>query len=116
MVRRCRKLYSGRHCSRVISGEAARLGEEAARRLARTGHFEFADDHRTFLVGLPLNTPAPGRQRNPWPAWRRRCRGSGDKQALAKLGRVETNEVAVAFGPPAGCKVITEAAHCPIVR
>src|SRR6266700_7559391 len=40
-------------------------------------------------------------------------RGSGDKQALAKLGRVEIDEVAVAFGPPAGCKVITEAAHCP---
>src|SRR5262249_43035868 len=42
-------------------------------------------------------------------------RGSGDKQAVAKLGRVELDEVAVAFGPPAGCEVITEAAHCPLL-
>ena len=61
----------------MISGEAARLGEEAARRLARTGQheigpgltdaefarierdydFEFADDHRAFLAaGLPLTS------------------------------------------------------------
>jgi DNA-binding transcriptional LysR family regulator len=60
----------------VISSEGARLGEEAARRLARTGQreigpgltdaefarierdydIEFADDHRAFLAaGLPLN-------------------------------------------------------------
>jgi hypothetical protein len=73
----------------VVSGEAARLGEEAAHRLARIGRceitpgltdaefarieqqfeFEFADDHRAFLAaGLPLVT-APGR-RNPWPDWR----------------------------------------------
>jgi hypothetical protein len=59
----------------VNSGEATRLGEEAAQRLARTGQcdigpaltdaefarierdyeFEFADDHRAFLAaGLPL--------------------------------------------------------------
>jgi hypothetical protein len=75
----------------VISSEAARLGEEAARRLARSGRceigpgltdaefarmeqdceFEFADDHRAFLAaGLPLNAPAPWRRRNPWPDWR----------------------------------------------
>jgi hypothetical protein len=41
--------------------------------------------------------------------------GSGDKQTLAKLCRVEVNEVAVAFGPPAGCEVITEAVHCPLL-
>jgi hypothetical protein len=67
----------------VINSEGARLGEEAARRLARTGQqqigpgltdaefarierdyeFEFADDHRAFLaVGLPPNSP--------WPDWR----------------------------------------------
>ena len=75
----------------MISSEAARLGEEAARRLARIGRyteigpgltdaefarieqdyeFEFADDHHVFLAaGLPLNTPAPcgGYQ---WPDWR----------------------------------------------
>ena len=72
------------------SGDAQRLGEEAARRLARTGRcdigpgltdaefarierdheFEFAADHRAFLAaGLPLSTPAPGR-RSPWPDWR----------------------------------------------
>jgi len=75
----------------VISGDAQRLGEEAARRLARAGwcgigpgltdtefarieeeyEFEFADDHRAFLAaGLPLGTPAPGRRHNPWPDWR----------------------------------------------
>jgi hypothetical protein len=42
-------------------------------------------------------------------------KGSGDKQALAKLGRVEIDEVAVAFGSPAGCKVITGAAHRPLL-
>jgi hypothetical protein len=31
--------------------------------------------------------------------------GSGDEQAIAKLCRVEIDEVAVAFGPPAGCMV-----------
>jgi len=41
--------------------------------------------------------------------------GSGDKQARAKLGRVEINEVAVAFGRPARCEVITEAVHCPLL-
>jgi hypothetical protein len=41
--------------------------------------------------------------------------GLGDKQTLAKLCRVEINEVAVAFGPPAGCEVITEAVHCPLL-
>jgi len=35
--------------------------------------------------------------------------GSGDKQTLAKLRRAEIDEVAVAFGPPAGCEVVTEA-------
>src|SRR5436190_11822161 len=41
--------------------------------------------------------------------------GSGDKQAKAKLCRVEIDEVAVAFGPPTRCEVITEAAHCPLL-
>ena len=76
----------------VISSEAARLGEEAARRLAgqagyeigpgltdaefarieRNFEFEFADDHRAFLAaGLPLNIPPEqGRRRQPWPDWR----------------------------------------------
>jgi hypothetical protein len=77
----------------VISSEAARLGEEAARRLVRAGQheigpgltdaefarierdydFEFADDHRAFLAaGLPLNRP-PEEGRTwfkPWPDWR----------------------------------------------
>lgn len=73
------------------SSEATRLGEEAARRLARTGRcdigpgltddefarierdyeFEFADDHRAFLAsGLPLNSPEGGRRRSSWPDWR----------------------------------------------
>src|SRR5258708_2330240 len=41
--------------------------------------------------------------------------GSSDKQASAKLCCVESDEVAVAFAPPAGCEVITEAAHCPLL-
>jgi hypothetical protein len=85
------KRRSCRYCSRVNSSDARRLGEEAARRLARTGQcdigpgltddefariegdyeFEFADDHRAFLAaGLPLNSLARGRQRSPWPDWR----------------------------------------------
>jgi len=82
----------------VISGEGARLGEEAARRLARAGQHEigpgltdaefarlerdydveFAEDHRAFLaVGLPLNRPPLNRppeagqtRFKPWPDWR----------------------------------------------
>jgi hypothetical protein len=77
----------------VISGEGARLGEEAARRLARAGQHEigpgltdaefarierdydveFADDHRAFLAaGLPLNRPPEEGQARfkPWPDWR----------------------------------------------
>ena len=77
----------------MISSEGARLGEEAARRLARTGRcdigpgltdaefariehdygFEFADDHRAFLAaGLPLNRPPEEGQTRPgrWPNWR----------------------------------------------
>jgi hypothetical protein len=74
----------------VRSGDAQRLGQEAARRLARIGRcdigpgltdtefarieehyeFEFADDHRAFLAaGLPLSRPTPGRH-GPWPDWR----------------------------------------------
>src|ERR1700677_3226968 len=41
--------------------------------------------------------------------------GSGDKQATVKLCRVETEDVAVSFGPPAGCEVITQAAHRPLL-
>src|SRR5438477_9778607 len=42
-------------------------------------------------------------------------RGSGYEQAKAELRRVESDEVAVAFGPPARDKVITEAPHCPLL-
>src|SRR5438105_11076587 len=41
--------------------------------------------------------------------------GSGDEQAKAKLCHLEIDEVAVTFGPPTGCEVITEAAHCPLL-
>jgi len=77
----------------VSNGEGTRLGQDAARRLAWIGRcpigpgltgvevatierdydFEFAADHRAFLVaGLPLNTaPQPGQAwRRPWPDWR----------------------------------------------
>jgi hypothetical protein len=83
----------------AISSEGSRLGEEAARMLARTGRHkigpgltdteiariereyqvEFAEDHRAFLAaGLPLNRAAglspsdptaPGRS-GAWPDWR----------------------------------------------
>jgi hypothetical protein len=77
----------------VVSNDGARLGEEAARRLARSGQYEigpgltdqeftrierdyklvFADDHRAFLAaGLPLNRP-PEKDHTrikPWPDWR----------------------------------------------
>jgi hypothetical protein len=43
--------------------------------------------------------------------WYQTAAGSGDKQAKAKLCRLEIEEVAVAFGPPTSCKVITLAAH-----
>ena len=42
-------------------------------------------------------------------------RGSGDEQAKAELGRVETDEVTVVFGPPTRGEVIAEAAHCPLL-
>ena len=77
----------------VASSEGARLGGEAAQRLARTGQyeigpgltdaefariegdygFEFAGDHRAFLAaGLPLNRPPEEGQTwlSPWPDWR----------------------------------------------
>ncbi|MGA5139905.1 hypothetical protein [Streptomyces azureus] len=77
----------------MISDEGARLGAEAARRLAQTGlyefepglsdaefariereyGFEFADDHRAFLsAGLPVNLPPEEGQTwsEPWPDWR----------------------------------------------
>jgi hypothetical protein len=76
-----------------VNSEGRRLGEEAARRLARTGRyeigpgltdteiariertyqFEFADDHRAFVAaGLPLNKPPEQGQTwsAPWPDWR----------------------------------------------
>jgi hypothetical protein len=76
-----------------VNSEGRRLGEGAARRLARTGRyeigpgltdaeiariertyqFEFADDHRAFLAaGLPLNNPPEEGQTwsAPWPDWR----------------------------------------------
>ena len=86
--RRCGAILPG-----VVTSEGARLGEEAACRLARTGQyeigpgltdaefarierdygFEFADDHRAFLAaGLPLNRPPEEGQTwpSPWPDWR----------------------------------------------
>src|ERR1022692_238885 len=47
--------------------------------------------------------------------WYPAVAGSGDKQASAKLCRLEIDEVAVAFSPPTGCEVITEAVHCPLL-
>ncbi|WP_053756851.1 hypothetical protein [Streptomyces sp. AS58] len=90
----------------MINDEAARLGAEAARRLAQTGlyefepgltdaefarvereyGFEFADDHRAFLAtGLPVNVPPSEGQTwsKPWPEWR-----SGDPDTLRnQIGR-----------------------------
>ncbi|MFV8187280.1 MULTISPECIES: hypothetical protein [unclassified Streptomyces] len=86
----------------MISGEGARLGAEAARRLAETGlyefepgltdaeferierdyGFEFADDHRAFLAaGLPVNVPPEDGQTwsRPWPEWR-----GGDQDSLRR--------------------------------
>lgn len=81
----------------MILGEGARLGAEAARRLAQIGcceiapgltdaeferiettyGFEFADDHRAFLAaGLPLSVPLEPVDgvsyawKRPWPDWR----------------------------------------------
>lgn len=77
----------------MTSNEGARLGAEAARRLAQTGlyriepgltgaefarverdyGFEFSDDHRAFLAaGLPVNvSPEEGQTwPKPWPDWR----------------------------------------------
>ncbi|GAA3844085.1 hypothetical protein GCM10022226_78970 [Sphaerisporangium flaviroseum] len=76
-----------------MSSVGVRLGEEAARLLARSGccqieagltdaefariereyGFEFADDHRAFLAaGLPVSSPAEEGQTwaQPWPNWR----------------------------------------------
>jgi hypothetical protein len=56
-----------------------------------------------------------------WNVWLRAAKwcpdvaGSGDKQASTKLCCVEIDEVAVAFGPPTGGEVITEAVHCPLL-
>ncbi|MFE0510892.1 hypothetical protein [Streptomyces sp. NPDC058964] len=84
----------------MIINEGARLGAEAARRLARTGRYEFgpgltdaefariereygiefADDHRAFLAaGLPVNVPPEEGQTwpKPWPDWR-----NGDPDSL----------------------------------
>ncbi|TXS46814.1 hypothetical protein EAO75_21830 [Streptomyces sp. uw30] len=86
----------------MISSEGARLGADAARRLAETGlyefepgltdaefariereyGFEFADDHRAFLAaGLPANVPPEDGQTwsKPWPEWR-----SGDPDSLRR--------------------------------
>ena len=41
--------------------------------------------------------------------------GSGYEQAKAKVRHFEIEEVAVAFDPPTGIEVITEAAHCPLL-
>jgi hypothetical protein len=41
--------------------------------------------------------------------------GSGDKQAKAKLGSVESDEVTVVFSPPPRDKVLTEIAYRPLL-
>ncbi|AQS68941.1 hypothetical protein [Streptomyces pactum] len=87
----------------MINSEGTRLGTEAARRLARSGlyefepgltdaeftriereyGFEFADDHRAFLAaGLPVNTPPEDGQTwsRPWPEWRDGDRDSWRRQ------------------------------------
>lgn len=85
----------------MTTDAGARLGEEAARRLARLGRlgrveilpgltdaefarveaefgFTFADDHRAFLAaGLPVAHPSPTLRRQPWPNWR-----DGDRDEL----------------------------------
>ena len=84
----------------MTSTEGARLGAEAAHKLALTGQFQmipgltdteiervereygfgFADDHRAFLqAGLPVNNPPEKYQawRRPWPDWR-----DGDPEEL----------------------------------
>ncbi|WP_181802489.1 hypothetical protein [Streptomyces shenzhenensis] len=86
----------------MISSEGARLGADAARRLAETGlyefepglttaefariereyGFQFADDHRAFLAaGLPVNVPPEEGQTwsRPWPEWR-----GGDLDSLRR--------------------------------
>lgn len=91
----------------VTTDEGARLGEEAARRLARQGRvdirpgltdaefarveeefgFAFGDDHRAFLaVGLPVGGPSPARRGQPWPNWRT---GSRDDLRARLAGPVE---------------------------
>ncbi|MFE7333001.1 hypothetical protein ACFU8W_51115 [Streptomyces sp. NPDC057565] len=90
----------------MISNEGARLGAEAARRLAQTGlyrfepgltaaefariereyAFEFADDYRAFLAaGLPVNVPPDEGQTwsKPWPEWR----GGDPEKIRDQLGR-----------------------------
>ncbi|MFI1221290.1 MULTISPECIES: SMI1/KNR4 family protein [unclassified Streptomyces] len=75
----------------MTTEEGARLGSEAARRLARLGRadvlpglsaeefarieeefgFAFSDDHRAFLAaGLPVDRPSPTEHRRSWPNWR----------------------------------------------
>ena len=86
----------------MTSAESARLGAEAARRLALAGQFqmapglmdteidrveraygfEFADDHRAFLqTALPVNNPPEKYEagRRPWPDWR-----DGDPEELRR--------------------------------
>lgn len=98
-----------RYRAAVISNDGARLGAEAARRLAGTGlyeyepgltdaefarvereyGFEFADDHRAFLAaGLPVNVPPEEGQAwaRPWPDWRR---GDPDELRYQLAGPVE---------------------------
>ncbi|MDQ0984314.1 hypothetical protein [Streptomyces sp. V2I9] len=82
----------------MTTDAGARLGEEAARRLARLRRveilpgltdiecarveeefgFTFADDHRAFLAaGLPVGRPSPASRRPGWPDWR-----DGDRDGL----------------------------------
>jgi hypothetical protein len=88
----------------------------------RDGPVATASDPGTFMAQADVLTPAVEvRNRqvtfpNTGPAkWYQAVAGSGDKQAKANLCRLEIEEVTVAFEPPTSCKVITEAAHCPLL-
>src|SRR5580692_1004773 len=58
--------------------------------------------HATTVTVI-TEPPAPG------------AAGSGDEQAKAELRGIESDEVAVAFGPPAAGQVSTEVAHRPLL-
>ncbi len=107
---------------RVAAGGELACEQLVERRVGELGLLQ-ADD-----VGLALVEPrqqarepllgrvdVPGRDPHRAYASDSLRRGSGYEQAKAKLRCIESDEVAVAFGPPTRCEVITEAAHCPLL-